>query len=176
MRDKGFNFFHTDKYCENLFAKYFEINAAPTSKKFELVTAFELFEHLDDPLKEINQLFNYSDTILFSTEILPSAKITKALDWWYFSLETGQHISFYTIKSLEILASRCACNFYTDGYSLHMLSKKSFHEDLLKPQRDGFLLRKLKKAVKQLEHEVRLKSLLPDDWNYVRNLISLNKV
>ena len=51
MRDKGFDFYHTDKYCTNIFAEYFELEPE-THSKFELVTVFEVFEHMTDPVSE----------------------------------------------------------------------------------------------------------------------------
>src|ERR1700744_2069789 len=46
LRDKGLQFYREDKFCENLFAKSFDITDFPGTPPFELVTAFELFEHL----------------------------------------------------------------------------------------------------------------------------------
>jgi len=43
MRDKGFNFYHTDEFCQNILAEYFDLNTLPPNSKFELVTAFEVF-------------------------------------------------------------------------------------------------------------------------------------
>ena len=52
MRDKGYDFCHTDKSCQNLFARYFDLADLPASSRFELATAIELFEHLADTLAE----------------------------------------------------------------------------------------------------------------------------
>src|SRR5262245_33277870 len=41
MRDKGYNFYNQDDYCENIFAKHFDIKDA-NQKKFDLVTGFEV--------------------------------------------------------------------------------------------------------------------------------------
>ena len=43
MRDKGFNFFWQDQYTKNQFAQGFENYV---EGKYELLTAFEVFEHL----------------------------------------------------------------------------------------------------------------------------------
>ncbi|MGY0039754.1 methyltransferase domain-containing protein [Pedobacter sp. NJ-S-72] len=53
MRDKGYNFYHSDIYCQNLFAEHFDVSELNTNTKFELVTAFEVFEHMSDPVTEI---------------------------------------------------------------------------------------------------------------------------
>nr|WP_244620345.1 class I SAM-dependent methyltransferase [Chitinophaga japonensis] len=173
MRDKGFDFLHTDRYCENLFARYFELDDCPFPGKFELLTAFEVFEHLADPLTEIGKMFEYADSILFSTEIVPATAPGSIDDWWYFAPETGQHISFYTLKSLEYLAEKFQCNFYTNGITLHLFSKRAFNDNplMVAPVREKFLLRKLRKWVKKLEAPPPLprQSLLERDWAFVKN-------
>jgi hypothetical protein len=82
MRDRGFDFCWRDLHCENLFAKHF---VAKPVMKFELLTAFEVFEHLDDPLSEI-QTVRTSDNLLFSTLLVPE-RVQIASDWWYFGPE-----------------------------------------------------------------------------------------
>jgi|LakMenEpi03Aug12_release.lakeMendotaPanAssembly.Ray.scaffolds.fasta_scaffold16296_10 glycosyltransferase involved in cell wall biosynthesis len=124
MRDNGFDFYWFDKFCNNLFAQSFEINLdAAENNGFEIVTAFEVFEHLIDPSIELENLLKISSTILFSTELLPVSN-PKPNDWWYYVLHEGQHISIYTHHSLRILAERYDLNFYSNGSSLHLLTKK----------------------------------------------------
>ena len=131
MRDKGFDFYRQDKYCQNLFAQYFDItDLQDNTKKFELLTAFELFEHLEDPIAEVKNMLVFSDSILFSTELQPN-NIKDHEDWWYFSPESGQHISFYTKKSLEALAEKLGLTLYTDNRALHLLTKKKFQKSPL---------------------------------------------
>lgn len=174
MRDKGFNFYHTDKFCENIFARYFELKDAPPEKKFELLTAFEVFEHLLDPVKDIGEMFQYSDNVLFSTETIPSNSIEKIEDWWYFVPETGQHISLYSLKSLESIAEKYKCNFHTNKTTMHLFTKKTFPCNPLRPLREKFLLRKLRRWVRKLESARRppYKSLLGKDLEYVRGQLN----
>jgi hypothetical protein len=42
------------------------------NEKVALLTAFEVFEHLDEPIKDINTMFEQSDNILFSTLLIPN--------------------------------------------------------------------------------------------------------
>lgn len=122
MRNKGFDFYHTDHYCQNLFATDLELKDAPVDQ-FELLTAFEVFEHLENPAAELAEYFKLSDNLLFSTVLLPDP-IPQSGDWWYYSLETGQHISFYTKASLQYLADKYNKVFYTDGKWLHLFTSK----------------------------------------------------
>jgi len=48
MRDKGFDFYRYDPICENLFAQGFD---AQTDKEYSLLTAWEVLEHLVNPLR-----------------------------------------------------------------------------------------------------------------------------
>jgi glycosyltransferase involved in cell wall biosynthesis len=128
MRDAGFDFYWYDKFCENVLAQGFagELQA----KKYELVTAFELFEHLVDPLSEIKQLIELGGSLLFSTELLPD-NAPKPNEWWYYVPATGQHISIYTLAALERFAEQLGCNLYSDGRSLHLFSRREFPKDIL---------------------------------------------
>ena len=100
MRDEGFPFLRSDLYCENIFARGFDLSDRDPDfqDSFVLLTAFELFEHFEHPKCQIEKMFGLSDTILFSTELQPDRELTSADDWWYFVPETGQHIAFYNLR------------------------------------------------------------------------------
>ncbi len=132
MRDKGFNFYRQDLYAENLYARYFDIKDLPDTHKFNILTAFEVLEHLSNPIEDLTKMFLYSDIILFSTELQPSND-SVIKDWWYLVPETGQHISFYTVKTFKEIARNLKAYYYTDSINLHILSKEllpinPFHE------------------------------------------------
>lgn len=158
MRDLGFNFFWKDRYCENLFAKGFE-HIESSNDKFEVITAFEVFEHLLDPVSEMENILSYSDNIIFSTQLLPSP-LPKPDEWWYYHFDHGQHISFYTQKSLELLAQRFDLNFYSIK-GIHFLTKKKMNNVLLKMI--------LSKPVKSFVSSYRLKfkSRTADDSRFL---------
>lgn len=122
MRDSGLDFYRYDKYCKNLFSSDFEADQDVQSQ-YELLTAFEVFEHLAHPMEEIGRMRTFSQNILFSTELLP-ASVPKPSEWWYYSLASGQHVAFYTEDALRIIAEKLALNFNTNGRSLHLFSKK----------------------------------------------------
>lgn len=174
MRDNGFNFYHVDPYCQNLFAEYFELKDLPADTRFELVTAFEVFEHLSDPLPEVKKMLEYADTLLFSTELQP-AKIDTPDDWAYFATETGQHIAFYNEASLKYIAEKLGYHFYTDGKSLHLFTKTNFNNNPLITPKDSFLLRKAKKFIRKAERKLaKPESMLMRDWSYIKNKLNNN--
>lgn len=118
MRDIGFDFYWDDKYTNNLFVRGFEYN----QQSIEAITTFESFEHYIDPIEEIEKLLAISKTIIFSTELLPNP-IPKAEDWWYYGLDHGQHISFYSEKTLHFIAKKYNLDYINLG-SIHILTDK----------------------------------------------------
>lgn len=123
IRDLGFNFYHQDLHAENIYARYFGVEDLPKGIKFNILTAFEVFEHLSNPIEEMKKMFSYSDILLFSTELQPLDELPELEKWWYVAPETGQHISFYNKKTFEEIAIIFNANYYTDNQSLHILSK-----------------------------------------------------
>jgi hypothetical protein len=175
MRDKGFQFYHTDKFCSNLFAAYFDLRQLSSTTHFELVTAFEVFEHLVNPLEEIAEILNFSDNVLFSTELLPD-NIKSFKDWYYMSPETGQHISFYSMESLKFLAKRFERNLYTNGTTTHLFTKRKLKTDpfFVPDIREPFLLRKARKYVRRNDQKgiVHMESLIGHDWQLIKDKLN----
>jgi hypothetical protein len=132
MRDKGFDFYRQDSYCENIFAKHFDVEDLNDRKGFGLLTAFEVFEHLVQPLEEVSTMLRYSDAILFSTELQPSKNITNVDDWWYFVPEGGQHVALYSLESLQEIARKFNLHLISNKHNLHLLSKRKHHPARLK--------------------------------------------
>ncbi|WP_069660424.1 class I SAM-dependent methyltransferase [Arcticibacter eurypsychrophilus] len=177
MRDKGYDFYHYDPYCQNLFAENFDLSTLGLPHSFELVTAFEVLEHMADPLKEVARIMQYSDSFLFSTELQPEVVFSKPEDWWYFSPETGQHVSFYNIKSLEYIAKKLGYNFYTDGTFLHLFTKRTFENSPFEQPKEPYYIKKIRRILEKYElRKVKpLETLLQKDWLYVKGLLSANK-
>jgi len=123
MRDAGFPFEWFDKYCENLFAKGFE----KSKDTYDLVTAFELVEHLPNPLEEFREILSCGENFLFMTELLPDPP-PKVSDWWYYGTYGGQHIAFYTPKSLQYIAENFQRHYVGCG-NLHLFSRQAVSQE-----------------------------------------------
>ncbi len=121
MRDRGFNFFRYEPYCENLFAHGFDIQ--PQDADFTMITAFETVEHFVNPMQEFGKILSRTDNLLFSTIPLPSP-CPHLDEWWYYGLEHGQHVSLYTVKSLAIMAESFGLHYYSDGSMVHLFSRE----------------------------------------------------
>jgi len=164
MRDNGFNFYRQDKYCENIFAKSFDL-VDIENKRFEIVTAFEVFEHLEDPMIDIDEMMNYSDSILFSTLLQPNHEISPE-KWWYVSPEMGQHIAIYHLNTLKYIAVVKGLYLYTNGKNLHLITKKKINKyifNLLTKNKISNLLNFIFPFLK--------KSLNIQDYQYLKNKI-----
>jgi hypothetical protein len=127
MRDCGYDMYRLDKFCENIFAKGFD----DENGKYGLLTAFEVFEHLENPIEEMKKMLQHSDHIFFSTEVQPHDHVTPE-NWWYMTPQAGQHVSLYSLKSLEILATGFGLNFYTNGINFHLFTRKKINQPLFK--------------------------------------------
>ena len=121
LRDQGYDFQWSDRYTENLFALGHEADSP--AGQFELLTAFEVFEHLANPIESVEEMLTYSSSVLFSTTIMPSS-LPGPQDWWYYALHSGQHVALYSRKALEALAARVGRRLYSDGRSLHLLTDR----------------------------------------------------
>lgn len=155
MRDAGLDFYRFDRFCENLFAQGFDADL-DNNHQYELITAFELFEHLVNPLTEVEQLLQFSRNILFSTLLTPT-HTPKPDEWWYYGLDHGQHVSIYSLEALRYIARKFHLNLYTNKRSLHLLTEKKFF-------RPAFSLVARFKAAALVNLVVRRKSLLADDY------------
>jgi len=130
MRDIGFDFYWHDEYCRNLFARGFE--AGKISGKVSAVTAFEVLEHVTDPLDFITGCLQDNDTstLVFSTELFSGEPPVPA-DWWYYATDTGQHITFYQPRTLEYLAGKLSLRLYSHR-NIHILTDRRINATLFR--------------------------------------------
>ncbi|MCI6218056.1 MAG: class I SAM-dependent methyltransferase [Helicobacter sp.] len=130
LRDSGIQAFWEDKYCDNFYARGFEWERHKDSYPLpSLATSFEVFEHLANPKQEIMYMLELSPNLLFSTELLPTSipEYSGDKQWWYYGFSHGQHISFFTHKSLESIAQEK--NLYFCSYKgLHLFSKNKINQ------------------------------------------------
>ncbi|MBN2189505.1 MAG: class I SAM-dependent methyltransferase [Chitinispirillaceae bacterium] len=164
LRDKGFDFYWMDPGGENLFARGFEYN--PSKTPFELVTCIECFEHFVDPRKEIETILGISPNIFFATQLLPSP-VPKPEEWSYYGLTHGQHISFYSLKTLRHLAKAFGLRMYSNGTYMHLFTKERFgrlkflraaHPRMLQRLKIRLFMKSRRQA--DFEHIVRTKKAL----------------
>jgi hypothetical protein len=119
MRDRGFNFFWSDLHAANDYAKGFDCQPGLT---YDFLTAFEVLEHFVNPVSDLSKLMVISENIFVTTCLVPEPT-PGLLDWWYYVPTSGQHVSFYTKKSLALLAARFERHVLSIG-PYHLFSKR----------------------------------------------------
>lgn len=142
MRDLGYDFWYQDSYCQNLFADDF-VADLDAGRTYNLVTAFEVFEHMVRPVEDFTRMLSCGRGILFTTELLPQP-VPAMGQWWYHGADHGQHIGFYSVRTLQYLANKHSLFLATNGTNVHYLGKdrvSSRTMRLLSHPRAGMLLR-----------------------------------
>jgi hypothetical protein len=118
MRDRGYNFTHLDHFATNVFAEGHDRKDLD-GERYDLVTMFEVLEHLERPAEALAEVAASTDRLLATTQVLPDPA-PKPEDWWYYTLETGQHITLYTPGALQALAERLAFDGVVVGRFVHL--------------------------------------------------------
>lgn len=121
MRDTGFDFRWSDRYAQNLMARGFE---ARPGEPHEAVTAFEVLEHVRDPVSFLREALTRwkSGSVLFSTDLYRGDP-PEPEAWWYYAFETGQHVSFYCKRTLEVLGEKLGLRLHSHA-NFHVLSER----------------------------------------------------
>jgi len=180
MRDLGLDFYRQDKYAKNLFAQYFSLeDLPPEDRKFELVTCFEVFEHLSDPIAEFDRMFALGESVLCSTSLQSTNIAVDLASWDYLGALHGQHISFYTEDSMLRIAEKYGKKYYSNGVDLHLFTPNEI---------SNFQMVSLTTRLKNKAHKLvdtvfsvieapgpksrELKSLINDDSKRVSEIVS----
>jgi hypothetical protein len=94
LRDTGLNCYVKDRYAVPTYAQGFD---SPDFAEPDMVTAFEVFEHLPNPATDLRDFFaTQPQVLLVSTEVYAG----QGPEWWYISAESGQHVFFYSRQGL----------------------------------------------------------------------------
>ena len=91
-------------------------------QKYDLITAFEVFEHVPDPIatmQDITKRLKPEALMLFSTLLQPDDLAETGLDWWYVGPRNG-HISLHSKKSLAVLLKRFGLTLASANQGLHI--------------------------------------------------------
>lgn len=134
LRDDGHNCYSFEPYTEPVLLSGFTFRSQKQAMEqgpYRAIIAIEVVEHLVSPKEFFGDALTVTDTLIFSTEIVDRAKYGS--DWWYYSRETGQHISFYTCKSLAFLAVLCGCQYASSRTKgLHIITRNPVDLQLFK--------------------------------------------
>lgn len=109
--------------------------------KYDLITAFEVFEHVSDVNKLMSSLRTLlaPDGIILFTTLFSDGQIQRnqRISWWYASPRNG-HISLFSRASLKALAQKYGFNAGTFSEGLHVFftSVPAWAEHLAPPHKD----------------------------------------
>lgn len=131
LRDRGHDAYWMDAYCENLLAGGFE---AASDRQYDLLTAFELVEHLAEPMAAFARMKAMAPRLLVSTDLQPH-DLRNLHEWRYLAPESGQHIGFFTRRSLEAVAEQLGLKLSSNGLNLHLLAESTISERWLRELR-----------------------------------------
>jgi methyltransferase family protein len=127
MRDQGFDFWNYDKYVTPFYCSGFVVERPTTP--FAVITAFEVFEHLAQPARDIDEIFGLEPNLwIFSTQLYRD----QGADWDYLARTNGRHVFFYTARALEGLAARRGYVFIP-GRQIHAFIKSNADGILQRP-------------------------------------------
>ena len=109
LRDRGLDCYVRDKYARPTYAQGFD---QPGFDRPDMVTAFEVFEHLPQPAFELHAFFAIGPkAVLVSTELYTG----QGPGWPYLAPESGQHVFFYSPQALALVARQHGCTLLLSG-------------------------------------------------------------
>jgi hypothetical protein len=156
MRDRGFDFYWHDPYAENVFTRGFEHR---TDRVYDGITAIEVLEHMADPVSFVAQALGSTQarTLILTTETYAGPPPAPQ-SWWYYGLDTGQHIAFFQRRTLKLLAERFGLRCFSAG-NVHVFTQRSLRPGALKvacsalaPLLDGVARMRMKSRTRS-DHE-----------------------
>lgn len=107
LRDMGMDAYHADKYIQNEYAAPFDFNP---EHRYQIVTAFEVYEHLPHPKLDIEEIFSLEpEAHILTTQLYRG----QGEDWDYLSVHAGRHVFFWSPRAMRMVAD-------TRGYRVSM--------------------------------------------------------
>jgi hypothetical protein len=172
LRDRGVDAYWDDKYSKNLLSRGFEFD---NSFKPDVIVAFEVMEHLPNPLQTVQNIMNQTDCFIFSTDLLPHINYKNNKDWWYFVPESGQHVFLSSKKTLQVLAEKAGCKYkYINGLHVIYRGTQMDRSDFL--PKTKLLFSKIFTKMAQISSQgFKYKSKVWLDNAYVKQQLKLDK-
>lgn len=128
LRDIGIDAWTYDSYGTSEYALSFKTEKEQlVPGSFNMVSSFELLEHLPEPGKDLEAIFRLApETFFASTEPYSPAY---QQDWWYLSPSTGQHVFFYSPQALQMIAARFGYSLVSVG-GWHLFTRQPLGRNL----------------------------------------------
>ena len=176
-------------------------DATQSIAKYEVVAAFDVLEHLDDPIAFLKSMYDkldeegvlciqtpcYDDMLTYE-----NMRVTKPR--FIEQLKENEHIYIYSKKSVELLLKKAGFNyiyfepaFFGDDYDMYLFAsktaiKKNTNEEIdayLAQQPNGYIIKALISIFDENElnkkHNEELKKQRENHLNDINKLIDLNR-
>ena len=90
----------------DIYDKFFFKDESYKQNRYDIIISTEVFEHLENPLNEIESLLSILDRdgLLIIMTNFHDSNIEKFKKWWYVRDLT--HVVFYTLETFEYLAKQ----------------------------------------------------------------------
>lgn len=120
LRDRGIDCRHWDPHTPNVFAQGLE-SALADRGRWSAVLASEVLEHLPDPWSFFGPVAARTDLIVATTTLVP-LPVPAIGAWHYWSPEHGQHVAFYSRRTMDFIAGRLGMRYVPAG-QLHVFAR-----------------------------------------------------
>ncbi|MBI1363843.1 MAG: methyltransferase domain-containing protein [Proteobacteria bacterium] len=113
-------------FCAKSYDPFHDNPNIQKGKRYHLVTAFEVVEHVPDQKKLFKDMLGYiGDTgVLFFSTLLQNDDFAQdGMNWWYICPRNG-HVGFHTEASLKTLAASLGYKYHNLTGELHMICKQ----------------------------------------------------
>jgi hypothetical protein len=125
LRDQGFKIQSHDKYAHPVHAVGFEATDTHAKSDVVFVSAIECIEHLENPVDEIYDFTEAKDYFFFTIEIIsPKTPDPSKMEWWYYMPDSGQHVTFPTLRGINFFKERLGFQYHFKVGSLQVFSKR----------------------------------------------------
>lgn len=129
LRDRGFDCKSFDPYANQFFASGFTSQERDLQLASDFMLAVECIEHLRNPIELFGEIVKNKRYFCFTTELVstPPPNPSKENPWWYYSQESGQHITFASNQGIQSFLTRLGFSNYIRLGGIHIFTNERIH-------------------------------------------------
>lgn len=127
--------------------KIYKKDIFETTGEFDLIMLHHVFEHIDEPLKVLQQLYRLlkkGKYLLIRTPVMGKYSWKKyGVNW--MDLDAPRHIIIHSLKSMELLAQQAGFELRKtvfDGNYMSLLGSEQYAKDIALPDANSYMVNK----------------------------------